>query len=419
LLKAKTSKDFLKKLVGHTKQLSDVKTLTFEQKISGILLLAKLDIEFFTIEGKEKVVSSFSTPFETNKLTVGSHTIEKISSLNDYKIIVAHGIERIVRSFFEDDQERDLIRELIKQKELAESIMVGSIYVPKWEVSKSDESNVPVNLLPFTSTDDGIIVSGEIPMIYKDHTLQTILVFSIICAIVNDSPENTIPIGEYSTINNEYKTENIPPETSPTGFVPYTMLVERNTFKQNKDDSTEEMIYNSLCKIFYPASLNRLKKIEEFVIDNASNYSMTKMSLVLICSMVYRNDDVTKTAIRIIYGILDTLDCSMDDIIAGETFVQNRSLNIEIFCRFLKNLDIDTITDIGSEKIKLKLHDANAMNLQNVSQYLLSEQVRRLKNHPIMDWNIRQLLNKSKFPNKQRILKAITDIVKPEMENRK
>jgi len=397
---AKNRKDFVKTLIAEVETARSERS--FAKRVKGLKRLAFLDLSKFRVTGTDRTEPSFKRiRFKVTPQKVATHTVSLVTGPETYRCIAAHGIERIVRAFFVDHHIRKVIELIVKGDEvLAEAIRRGRCYMDMWDHNSEDlEDNDRVSLLPVDvlGPENQIMITGEMPSTY----LKDLSLLAVFYSVVHGRPQ--IPLGIYKVTSTEAETAETPPEVDARGFVPFIIEPRLETFKPFEKETIHEKLFNASLGNTYFAKSGLLCTIGKVIMENIQSSEVLKRVLILLCSLTGTHDD-EDIVFDLIRKTLGFLESTLDYEIKNLTFTGKRRITNRVFYNTMADLEDETLFSIAKDPGMLRVVDEFGVENQNVQQYILREQIRRFRNRPELDENVRHLMNRLDFGGKQSLM---------------
>ena len=397
---AKNRKDFFRKLIEFVEKNRSGRG--FSSKVKALKSLAFLDLERFKVAGTDMTEPTFKrVRFRVRPQKISSHTVGVVTGPETYRCVVAHGIERVVRSFFTDGQVRKAIQAIVLGDDvLRKAVMAGRFYLERWEHDvESPEENDRVSLLPVMPSEDGsrIVICGEMPHTYlKDHGML-VLFFSVVFG------EPKVPLGRYEVESTEEEAGSFPPEVDSHGFVPFTLEPRLDSFEPFEDETVHEKLFNAELGNTYYAKAGLLDDVERAILELMGNEPALRRVLVLLSGLVCTEAD-HGTVLALIDKTLELLGSTLDEEIGMGTFTGCRRIANRVFYHALPELEDGTLFDVARDESLLRVVDEFGVENRNVRQYVLREQIRRFRNREELDETVRSLLNRLGFEDRQTLM---------------
>ena len=377
----------------------------YQAKVRLLKRMANVDLTSFRRPSDGEILPTFrGRRFKIDPVGVGTHTVSVISGIEDYRTILAHGIERVVRSFFTDRQVRDLVRDVVSGDEaLQAAVRMASHRRESWDTGDGSPP-ADVSLLPIAPDGAcGTRVDGPLPEAYLSD-LASLAVFS---SVMFGGCE--LPIGTYA-VDDSRDDPGAPPDdiAGEGNFVPFTIRPRRDSFRFHQDAHPDEVLYNAWVGVTQRADMALVELVEHAIIDGRNNATTLRRGLALLAGAIGPWDGrAGEAGAVLIRRILGTLRSSPDTEIILGTFGHPRKMTTHALRTFLPDLRDHTLFRLSRERGLVRLVDEFGVETNNVERHVLEEQGKRYRLRPELDQTVRELLNSLPPEQKQLLLSMV------------
>jgi hypothetical protein len=373
MLKARNPKDFLDVLVAEVAAARAAKG--FEERVRAIKRLSLLDVEYYAAPSGAAEPSFRGRRFSVPPTRIGTHTVTVVTGTEDYRVIRAHGTERLLRSFFSDRQVRRLIQQIVSGDEALRGAVARAPYLNlAWDCG---EGPVVVDLFPVEATKHGVMLKRELPKPYLND--PCILIQLCSAAFPEVYP---LPLGlfEVRAGGDEY---------------PCVLTARRDTFSAYPDEILVEKMYNAQHGISYRTSRETMQEIESAIVSGEGNPRLLGKILFLVAGLLGVSGGETRAVMLLLKRVLEYMqDVTMDELVAGGKFTGGRAMSAAVFAEVVPELSDSTLFRLVREGQELiRVVDAHGIEVGNVAMHVYREQVKRYKQRPEMDMTLRSILS--------------------------
>ena len=392
ILEATSKEDFAVKLISAC--VVDTR-MNFESKVSKIKELGSIDPKFYRNDTGGITNTFDGNPFDITPVKLYDHKINRITTQETFYIAISHGVERLVRSMFRNQQVRKLLEILVKgDTQLINAIQNARIINSSWAYNYNPQTkflNKQVCcMFPFSyeKHNKSLWVNESIAEEYTAHQNMCILLFSYIFSEAG----LCIPIGNYDIIDtfqtsaNKNNYEIV--DGKETEFLSYQLIPDVNSFKPFAEETIVEKVFNAGCGVVYNASPLLLQRLEAEIYENSSNCAYVGKILKCLLSMMYDGKSTIFEGIRLINMCLSGIGIKLDEYITSVPMtVRNK-----IFFNIIRRLNTRTLF-ILSEHHKLTVLDEFGVMVNDPQTYILKVLIERFRKREELDITLRNFLN--------------------------
>jgi len=410
-IEAENKTEFAEILCSEVQKFANLKSLTFDDCISGLYYLGSINLDYFLVS-KGKIEKTFANrKFYIEEQIVFDHTINEINSKNTYEIIVCHAIEGIIRRLISNKDDFQDFLGILTQKN-GKSQLIRS-YIKRiftvewsdenrfWKYNSSEKEKELVEFFPFYFDKEKFklyVFSSDLPVEYEDK-------YEEIFSLINIVYDLKFPLGSYKYYEDFNKKIQEDLSISNYKAIKNIISFDKSSFKL-KYNNIYFMIYNSLLGISH-----KIANIENLSFLLNSNFAVESLLIFLFSIRVDLELGSLETinCIRnIINKLLTNNDLSLDELILNKVFYKKK-----VFCEtiidFLPTLKTDTLFKLAfNPESYFDVVDYKGVIIKYyLKNYIMKIEISRFKSSVELDKSVRNLINTSNFQQKQILLMSL------------
>jgi hypothetical protein len=378
IIKCKSKYEFVKLLVENINEIKNINS--FQEKINKLIYLSNIEINKFYDEKSDTYLPTFNNRKFKINIDLFEYHFNFIESEKDYELLVNIGIEKLVKSFFKNNQIRKLINYIIEEENLICTINRIKNFTFKYNKEE-------VNLLPIKINKKKIVLNEECSYFYQKNLND----FILLCSIVFDTEKKlSLLLGNYKIEIEENEAEKILEKENNT----IIFHIFKDSFTNFEDETLNEKIYNSkLGKIVYYLDYNLISKIEEIILENYSNKKIIKNILTILSVSVFDiSEDKVWMFKRILNLVIESCNIDLNYEFLDTGILHNKTMTSKFFYNILSFLDNSTLFYLFRNS-PFRIIDDYGIIQKNSNDYILKELVSRLKEYDIFDTSLRNFFN--------------------------
>lgn len=371
---------------------------TFEARVSKFKKIFLLDIEnFYKKKTLEKTFKG--RRFKVDEISFYNYNIDIVTGFETYKIMKAISMEKIFRTFFKNNEVREIIHQIVKGDEILKKAINFLIHFPEeeWEFNSKKE-RVKIKTFDINYNKNILYINEPISLQY----LKSSYLFLVLLSVISDKEYDKIPIGRYEIHSSEEEWEGLYKDD----FIPFYMEILLDSFNEWENQDIYEKIYNSSLGVMHRLKLEDLSEIDTIISMNTGNIKSLKKIFCLMISSSY-SENITNKIIQIILDLVEIIGSSIGKEII---YVSNKYEKLYFYYRTIYFL----LPNLTEEELFILVENKNSKSVDEfgisrgyIGKYILQEQIKRYSGRNELDCSIKSLLNKVKFEDKQRLLKMI------------